>query len=105
MGDYDLICARTLNYFSDVLSMKIPSLDTNLIDEGYLDSLAFVDLLVFLQEEFGFQIENDKLEIRDFRSISNIGLFVEKQHELCRQLLRVDETIGRSLNFDPSNPV
>jgi D-alanine--poly(phosphoribitol) ligase subunit 2 len=54
----------------------VPSAEADLFESGLLDSLAFVDLLLKLEEEFGIKAAVDELEIDNFRSIARIADFV-----------------------------
>jgi acyl carrier protein len=76
-----MINARVLHpqitkLFSEKLNLEIPSIDMDLVEEGILDSLAFVDLIIYLEEEFGMKVFNDSIDIDNFRSISKIAQFV-----------------------------
>jgi len=51
--------------------------DTHLFESGALDSLGFVNLLVHLEEAFGFQVALAELELDDFRSIAQIAAVVD----------------------------
>jgi len=67
---------RIARVFSDVLSVDVPAADTDLYGMGVLDSLAFVELLVQLEREFGVTTSVDDLEIDNFRSIARIASYV-----------------------------
>ena len=67
---------RIARLFSETLHRDVPSVDTDLFESGLLDSLAFVDLLVQLEREFGTTIALDDLEVDNFRSIDRIASFV-----------------------------
>lgn len=58
------------------LKLDIPSVDTDLFETGVLDSLAFLELLVNLEQEFGVKVSIDTLEIEHFQSIARIADFV-----------------------------
>jgi acyl carrier protein len=60
----------------DAINIEVPSTDTDLFETGVLDSLAFVELLVRLEGEFGISIALEDLEIDQFRSIGRIAEFV-----------------------------
>jgi acyl carrier protein len=53
--------------------------DADLLGAGLLDSLALVDLLVNIEQEFGLEISLDTLEIDSFRSIDSIAEFIRSQ--------------------------
>jgi D-alanine--poly(phosphoribitol) ligase subunit 2 len=67
---------RIARLFSDMMSLDIPSTDTDLFDTGVLDSLAFVELLLHLEREFGVTTSVEDLEISNFRSIARIAGYV-----------------------------
>ncbi len=58
------------------LKLDVPSVDTDLFETGVLDSLAFVELLVHLEAEFGVKVSIEALDIEHFRSIGTIAEFV-----------------------------
>ncbi len=62
--------------FRDKLHLDVPSPDTDLIEAGLLDSLQFVQLVVYLEEVFGTQVSMDDLEIDHFRSLDSIAAFL-----------------------------
>lgn len=68
--------ARIAGVFETRMSVRVPSVETDLFESGLLDSLAFVDLLVGLEEEFGITTTVDELELEAFRSIARIAEFV-----------------------------
>ncbi len=65
--------------FSEQLNVAVPARDTDLIGEGYLDSVMFVDLLLVLEQEFGITIQLEQLEFDNFQTINKIADFVESQ--------------------------
>lgn len=67
---------RLASLFSDKLNIEVPSVETDLIDTGLVDSLSFVEFLAQLEEQFGVQVSLDDLEIDRFRTISRIADFV-----------------------------
>lgn len=68
--------------FSEKLNMNVPAVDTDLLDTGLVDSLAFVDLLVHLEKEFGIKISLADLEMDNFRCISKIAEFVANLNQV-----------------------
>jgi acyl carrier protein len=58
--------------FAEVLNIEVPSDETDLIDGGFLDSLALVELLVEIEARFGVAMPLDDLDIDDFRSVARI---------------------------------
>jgi acyl carrier protein len=81
---------RIARLLSEILSVDIPSADTDLFGTGVLDSLAFVELLLHLEREFGVTTSVDDLEIDNFRSIARIA-----NHVMARTATAPD-TFARS---------
>lgn len=79
MSDTSRLRERIANLFSGALNLDVPSVDTDLFDTGVLDSLAFVELLLQLEREFGVATGIDDLEVDNFRSIARIADFVMKR--------------------------
>lgn len=79
MSDANRLRERVAGVFSSALHFDVPSFDTDLFDTGVLDSLAFVELLVQLEREFGVTTAVDDLEADNFRSISTIAAFIESR--------------------------
>lgn len=68
---------RLTKIFSEKLLVEVGSSETDLLDSGILDSMSFVELLLNLEQEFGFQVAIESLDMENFRSISRIAELVE----------------------------
>jgi acyl carrier protein len=77
MSNSDALRDRISRLVADGLNAEIPSDDTDLFEAGALDSLAFVQLLHLLEQEFGVTTSVDDLEIDNFKSVTRIAGFVE----------------------------
>jgi acyl carrier protein len=77
MSDVNALRERVAAIFSGALHLDVPSWDTDLFDTGVLDSLAFVELLLQLEREFGVTTSVDDLDAETFKSISCIADFVQ----------------------------
>jgi D-alanine--poly(phosphoribitol) ligase subunit 2 len=84
MVDAGALYSRITEMFVKRLNVEPPSVDTDLIETGILDSLALVELLLTLEQEFGIQIALDQFEIDDFRSIVRIAQFISGSNELAK---------------------
>jgi acyl carrier protein len=62
--------------FAATLNIDVPSDDTDLIEAGYIDSLALVELLFAIEREFSVSVPLDELEIDDFRTVESISALV-----------------------------
>jgi acyl carrier protein len=67
--------------FSEVLNIEVPSDETDLIDGGFLDSLALVELLVEIEARFGVAMPLDDLDIDDFRSVARISEVIQASRD------------------------
>ena len=81
MSDVNTLRERVAAIFSGALHLEVPSHDTDLFESGVLDSLAFVELLLQLEREFGVTTSVDDLDVATFRSISTIADFVQVRAE------------------------
>jgi acyl carrier protein len=70
---------RIRNIFIEHLHIQPPSLDTDLIEKGMIDSLMLVDLLAHLEQEFSIRIPLNGLDLNHFRSIARMGEFIRTQ--------------------------
>ena len=67
---------RLCRIFERQMHLSVPSTDTDLFDTGGLDSLSFVELLLFLERDFGVHVSLDVLQLDHFRSIASIARFI-----------------------------
>jgi acyl carrier protein len=80
-GDNEMLIDTALHdrlkeLFLERLSLEVADAEADLLDAGLLDSLAFVELMLVLEERFGIPVSVDSLEIGNFRSIAKIGQFI-----------------------------
>lgn len=68
--------------FRESLELDV-GVDTDVIEEGLLDSLAFVQLLLALEEEFGVKVDLADLELDDFSTITSIARLVSTNKEVA----------------------
>jgi len=69
---------RLLKFFLERVHIEIPSVDTDLFETGALDSLAFVELLLYTEQEFGITVSLEEVEFDTFRSVEKIAEFLTK---------------------------
>ncbi|MEO1998550.1 MAG: phosphopantetheine-binding protein [Planctomycetaceae bacterium] len=70
---------QILQIFADVIFIEVATPDVNLIDEGLLDSLVFVDLIMSLQERFQVELSIADLEFEQFQSVAHIARYMSQQ--------------------------
>jgi acyl carrier protein len=66
--------------FSEKLNIEVASVETDLMETGVLDSLAFVELLLYLEQKFGVNVSLENLDLENFRSIASIANFIESRN-------------------------
>lgn len=71
-----ILIARVSDTFATALHVSAPRSDQDLIEDGLLDSLALIELLVAIEEEFQIELPLDELEIDRFRTIEQISALV-----------------------------
>ena len=69
--------------FRDVLGIEAPEPTTDLVDGGYLDSLALVELLAGIESEFGIEIPLDELELDHVRTLERLADLVGDRSALA----------------------
>jgi acyl carrier protein len=68
---------RIERIFRQVLSIEVPSVSTDLIAAGLLDSLALVTLLYEIEQEFDISVPLENLDIEGLRTVARIAALVE----------------------------
>ena len=58
--------------------------DTLLLKSGTLTSLQTIDLVQFIQTEFGVEIEPEEISEREFKSLRSISALVTRKQQLAR---------------------
>lgn len=50
--------------------------DTNFIEEGLVNSLFFMQLLLFIENEFDIAISNEEIQVDNFCTVNNLLNFI-----------------------------
>ena len=74
----DAVTAIT-ELFQKELNIKVPSSDTDLIEEGLLDSLMLVSLIMHLESQYGITVAFEDIELDNFRTVNAIEHFVSSR--------------------------
>jgi len=77
MSNADELHDRITRLLADTMNLEIASDDIDLFEAGFLDSLAFVELLVHLEREFGVTTSVDDLKVDNFNSVAHIAAYIE----------------------------
>jgi len=79
--DQKKIQTRLSVLFSEVLHVDVPSVDTDLFNTGILDSQRFVELLLFIEQDFETHIDIQDFEIENFRCIEKIANLILQRNQ------------------------
>ena len=53
--------------------------DTSFIQEGIIDSTGVLELITFIEENYGFKIQDDELVPENLDSLNNIRQFLSRK--------------------------
>ena len=53
--------------------------DTSFLEGGIIDSTGILELITFLEEKYGIQIENDELVPENMDSLKKVSIFLERK--------------------------
>ncbi len=70
---------KVRGFISRFVKMDDCNDDTNIFESGMVNSLFSMQLIMFLENEFSIQIENDELDLSNFETINKICAFVERK--------------------------
>ena len=76
MNSIDLVINKLTQIFYDELNLEIDDVDQDLIEEGLLDSLSLVEMLLMLEQEFGIEVSIVDIDFDQFRTVRNLATFV-----------------------------
>jgi len=76
------IRAELTTLFAEKLGLEVPSPESDLVENGLLDSLTLVDLLMHLEQRYDTRISLEDLELDNFRSIARIAQYLSNRIEM-----------------------
>jgi acyl carrier protein len=74
----DRIHEWLIGHFPLAIERQI-GIEDALLDTGIVDSLGTLDIVMFLEEEFGLTVEDEDLVADHFESIESIASFVDSK--------------------------
>jgi acyl carrier protein len=85
IGDPHETIMRVTRLMQEVIQIDVDDIDTDLIETGLIDSLALVDLIFRLEQEFGVSIRLDAFSIDSFRTVRGVaGLLLALEPDIPR---------------------
>lgn len=79
LTDANPIVDRIRDRLLQDLHIEVPSDQADLIENGCLDSLAFLQTITLLEDEFNISIMLEDLSFDEFRSLESMSRFVERK--------------------------
>ena len=79
MVDESEIGGAIMAFLRERFGLEPAGAEANLIEDGTLDSMMFVDLVLFIEERYGVVAEVDDLEIDNFATVARIARFVAER--------------------------
>jgi acyl carrier protein len=71
---------RVVALVRQVVGIDVADPTVDLLASGIIDSLAFVSLLLAIENQFGVSIDVNSLDLEDFQSVESITQFIRRQH-------------------------
>ena len=75
----DGIRARIRTFFSEAFPGRSLTDDDNIFSLGFGNSLLAMQLVEFIESEFAIPVDNEDLDIDNFRTITAIGMLAERK--------------------------
>ena len=80
------ITKEILDYLYENFPLAIESkplpMNSSLYEAGILDSVGIIELVSFLEEKYGIQIENNEITIEKFGSVNKMAkLIIDKKND------------------------
>ncbi len=66
---------RVMHLFEHTLGLPVHDPETDLLESGAVDSLAFVNMLLQLEAEFGVKVSLEDIDLEHFRSPVRIARY------------------------------
>jgi acyl carrier protein len=73
MPDQVVDVERLQALFLEHFHVEVPSGDADLLENGVLDSLQLVELLVLIEERFGRRLAFESIDLDDLRTLSRLA--------------------------------
>lgn len=73
------LIAELLDVLPSELNIQIPAQDTDLLDEGIIDSFGLVNLMFLMERKWGIRVSVDKMDLDNLRSVERIAAFIESE--------------------------
>jgi len=62
-----------------LFALQEVSVDDDLIENGVIDSLGYLEIITFVEDEFQIEVEDDQVTPENFQSIAAIATYIQSQ--------------------------
>ncbi len=77
--DRESVVGQVRDFLSQFISNADIDPDENLFTSGVVNSLFAMQLVLFVEKEFGIQVANEDLDFENFKSVNAIVGFIENK--------------------------
>ena len=75
--------------------------DTSFLEEGIVDSMGIMELVMFVEESFGITVEDEELVPDNFDSVSKLAAYVRREsHSAARLVMLIQEFLEGSASYE-----
>ena len=74
-----LLTEKIMRLLNEKFEVEIPSTDIHLIENGFIDSLRFIQLITILEDEFEITVSIEDLDLERFSTVKSISKFVQER--------------------------
>ena len=72
-----------IGYLAHFLPVDQLADDDDIFRRGFVSSMFAMQLVVFVEDHFGLTVENDDLELENFRSVAALTAFVDAKRSVA----------------------
>jgi acyl carrier protein len=77
---------KIIAFLSRYFRKHVLAVDEDIFASGVVNSLFAMQLVMFLEQEFQLKVENEDLDLDNFRTIQAITDFVERKNRVSHEL-------------------
>ena len=70
------ILDKTKNFLQRYIGDRDLEIDEDIFSSGLVNSLFSMQLVLFIEKEFQFKVENKDLDLKNFRTLNSIADFI-----------------------------
>lgn len=75
--DQNKFSEELVDYITEISNTKIQT-DTDLIDQGIIDSFSILQIVNFIEERFNLEIDPEELPIQEFHRVETLVRWVQR---------------------------